>query len=166
MAGRPPELITEGILTKAADVYAFGVITWEIYVGRYSAPAPRPARSVPRHLASASAQRWGVLPNFSRSRGSRDCVFMRHAWILSMLLRLRLVPAPAFMRCLGCVQACLGWAEAHRGAEEGGIQHQAAVPTADTTPPQGKWQLLSPDQMQPWPMLCGDGSPEGLALLC
>jgi hypothetical protein len=31
---RPPELITEGILTKAADVYAFGVITWEIYVGR------------------------------------------------------------------------------------------------------------------------------------
>ena len=32
---RPPELITEGILTKAADVYAFGVITWEIYVGRW-----------------------------------------------------------------------------------------------------------------------------------
>lgn len=31
---RPPELITEGILTKAADVYAFGVITWEIYCGR------------------------------------------------------------------------------------------------------------------------------------
>ena len=31
---RPPELITEGILTKSADVYAFGVITWEIYVGR------------------------------------------------------------------------------------------------------------------------------------
>ena len=35
-ACRPPELITEGILTKAADVYAFGVITWEIYVGRWA----------------------------------------------------------------------------------------------------------------------------------
>lgn len=34
---RPPELITEGILTKSADLYAFGVITWEIYVGRCAA---------------------------------------------------------------------------------------------------------------------------------
>lgn len=30
----PPELITQGILTKAGDVYSFGVILWEIYVGR------------------------------------------------------------------------------------------------------------------------------------
>jgi serine/threonine protein kinase len=30
----PPELITGGILTKAGDVYAFGIITWEMYVGR------------------------------------------------------------------------------------------------------------------------------------
>eukprot|EP00887_Chlorella_sp_A99_P005032 scaffold4.g5032.t1 len=30
----PPELIADGVLTKAADVYAFGVILWEIYVGR------------------------------------------------------------------------------------------------------------------------------------
>jgi len=30
----PHELITQGILTKAADVYAFGVITWEIYLGK------------------------------------------------------------------------------------------------------------------------------------
>lgn len=30
----PPELIKEGILTKMADVYAFGVITWEMYLGR------------------------------------------------------------------------------------------------------------------------------------
>lgn len=25
---RPPELITDGILTPAADVYAFGVLAW------------------------------------------------------------------------------------------------------------------------------------------
>ena len=30
----PHELITQGILTKLADVYAFGVITWEIYLGK------------------------------------------------------------------------------------------------------------------------------------
>lgn len=30
----PPELITGGILTTAGDVYAFGIITWELYVGR------------------------------------------------------------------------------------------------------------------------------------
>ena len=30
----PPELITGGMLTKAGDVYAFGIITWELYVGR------------------------------------------------------------------------------------------------------------------------------------
>lgn len=30
----PPELITEGILTKAADVYAYGVLAWEMYCGR------------------------------------------------------------------------------------------------------------------------------------
>ena len=31
---RPPELLESGTLTKAADVYAFGVILWEIYSGR------------------------------------------------------------------------------------------------------------------------------------
>lgn len=30
----PPELITRGLLTKAGDVYAFGVILWELYVGK------------------------------------------------------------------------------------------------------------------------------------
>eukprot|EP00891_Asterochloris_glomerata_P005705 jgi/Astpho2/5705/gw1.00079.187.1_t len=27
----PPELLMDGILTKAADVYAFGVLLWEMY---------------------------------------------------------------------------------------------------------------------------------------
>ncbi|PSC70592.1 kinase [Micractinium conductrix] len=47
----PPELITEGILTKAADVYAFGVITWEIYVGRRAWDGLKPTE-VLRKVAS------------------------------------------------------------------------------------------------------------------
>lgn len=30
----PPELLMDGDLTKAADVYAFGIILWEIAAGR------------------------------------------------------------------------------------------------------------------------------------
>lgn len=30
---RPPELIIDGLLTKAGDVYAFGVVLWELYMG-------------------------------------------------------------------------------------------------------------------------------------
>lgn len=51
---RPPELITEGILTKSADVYAFGVITWEIYVGRCAA-LPGRSSGMLRESAAASA---------------------------------------------------------------------------------------------------------------
>lgn len=40
---RPPELITGGILTKASDVYAFGVILWEMYVGRRAWEGLQPA---------------------------------------------------------------------------------------------------------------------------
>uniref|UniRef100_A0A1D2ABN9 Protein kinase domain-containing protein n=2 Tax=Auxenochlorella protothecoides TaxID=3075 RepID=A0A1D2ABN9_AUXPR len=29
----PPELIIDGLLTKAGDVYAFGVVLWELYMG-------------------------------------------------------------------------------------------------------------------------------------
>ena len=29
----PPELLMEGKLSKAADVYAFGVLLWEMYTG-------------------------------------------------------------------------------------------------------------------------------------
>ena len=29
----PPELLMEGKLTKSADVYAFGVLLWEMYTG-------------------------------------------------------------------------------------------------------------------------------------
>ena len=28
----PPELLRDGQLSKAADVYAFGVLLWEMYV--------------------------------------------------------------------------------------------------------------------------------------
>ena len=30
----PPELLMDGKLTKSADVYAFGVLLWEMYTGR------------------------------------------------------------------------------------------------------------------------------------
>ena len=30
----PPELLMEGKLTKSADVYAFGVLLWEMYTGQ------------------------------------------------------------------------------------------------------------------------------------
>lgn len=29
----PPELLMDGKLTKSADVYAFGVLLWEMYTG-------------------------------------------------------------------------------------------------------------------------------------
>jgi len=32
----PPELLMEGKLSKAADVYAFGVLLWEMYTGSVS----------------------------------------------------------------------------------------------------------------------------------
>lgn len=32
----PPELLMEGKLTKSADVYAFGVLLWEMYSGEIS----------------------------------------------------------------------------------------------------------------------------------
>lgn len=32
----PPELLMEGKLTKSADVYAFGVLLWEMYTGALS----------------------------------------------------------------------------------------------------------------------------------
>ena len=35
----PPELLMEGKLTKSADVYAFGVLLWELYTGQ---AMPRP----------------------------------------------------------------------------------------------------------------------------
>lgn len=31
---RPPELITDGLMTRAGDVYAFGVVMWELYMGQ------------------------------------------------------------------------------------------------------------------------------------
>lgn len=40
---RPPELITDGILTPAADVYAFGVLAWEVYLGRRAWDGLKPA---------------------------------------------------------------------------------------------------------------------------
>lgn len=40
----PPELIRGGILTKASDVYAFGVITWELYLGRRAWEGLRPGQ--------------------------------------------------------------------------------------------------------------------------
>lgn len=33
----PPELLMEGKLTKSADVYAFGVLLWEMYTGEHDA---------------------------------------------------------------------------------------------------------------------------------
>ena len=42
-AYRPPELITDGLLTRAADAYAFGVLAWEIYCGRRAWEGHKPA---------------------------------------------------------------------------------------------------------------------------
>ncbi|GAB4814749.1 hypothetical protein N2152v2_001795 [Parachlorella kessleri] len=39
----PPELITDGLLTRAADAYAFGVLAWEIYCGRRAWEGHKPA---------------------------------------------------------------------------------------------------------------------------
>lgn len=34
LAYQPAELLREGKLTKAVDVYSFGMIMWELYTGR------------------------------------------------------------------------------------------------------------------------------------
>jgi len=39
----PPELISRGLLTKAGDVYAFGVILWELYIGKRAWEGMEPA---------------------------------------------------------------------------------------------------------------------------
>lgn len=39
----PPELITRGLLTKSGDVYAFGVILWELYMGKRAWAGVQPA---------------------------------------------------------------------------------------------------------------------------
>lgn len=43
LARRPPELITDGFLTTAADVYAFGVLAWEVFAGRRAWDGYKPA---------------------------------------------------------------------------------------------------------------------------
>lgn len=48
----PPELITGGILTKAGDVYAFGIITWEMYVGRRAWEGLQPGQVLKRVAAN------------------------------------------------------------------------------------------------------------------
>jgi hypothetical protein len=177
---RPPELITEGILTKAAggpqgarrlaawraccapaaallslrpararpsttnplapgasaarhaDVYAFGVITWEIYVGRYARQlscglcATNVLRcaaccTAPKHLWPAGSGPLVVLPPWLATNAPHRA---RH---------------PLARPCLAAtpLQACVGWAEAHRGAPQGGLQYAPRLPAADTAPTQG-----------------------------
>jgi hypothetical protein len=128
----PPELITEGILTKAADVYAFGVITWEIYVGRYARQlscglcATNVLRcaaccTAPKHLWPAGSGPLVVLPPWLATNAPHRA---RH---------------PLARPCLAAtpLQACVGWAEAHRGAPQGGLQYAPRLPAADTAPTQG-----------------------------
>ncbi|KAI8100605.1 hypothetical protein M9434_004996 [Picochlorum sp. BPE23] len=47
----PPELITGGLLTKAGDSYAFGVILWELYNGKRAWDGLKPAEVLERVAA-------------------------------------------------------------------------------------------------------------------
>jgi serine/threonine protein kinase len=67
----PPELITEGILTKSADVYAFGVITWEIYVGRRAWEGLKPTEVLRRVASNVRLQFPPQTPHRLKVLGER-----------------------------------------------------------------------------------------------
>lgn len=67
----PPELITEGILTKSADLYAFGVITWEIYVGRRAWEGLKPTEVLRRVASNVRLQFPPQTPHRLKVLGER-----------------------------------------------------------------------------------------------
>ena len=58
----PPELLADGTLTKAADVYAFGVLVWEMYNGT-RAFVGRRAPTIIHAVTSGSSQL--TMPDFA-----------------------------------------------------------------------------------------------------
>ena len=67
----PPELITGGMLTKSGDVYAFGIITWEIYVGRRAWEGLQPAQVLKRVANHEVLQFPGQTPHRLKILGER-----------------------------------------------------------------------------------------------
>jgi len=67
----PPELITGGILTKAGDVYAFGIITWELYVGRRAWEGLQPGQVLKKVASNEMLKFPGQTPHRLKILGER-----------------------------------------------------------------------------------------------
>jgi serine/threonine protein kinase len=67
----PPELITGGILTKAGDVYAFGIIVWEMYVGRRAWEGLQPGQVLKKVASNEMLVFPGQTPHRLKILGER-----------------------------------------------------------------------------------------------
>jgi serine/threonine protein kinase len=59
-ARRPPELLADGLLSKATDVYALGVLVWEMYCGRHAWAGHSPARII--YAVTCAGERLALPP--------------------------------------------------------------------------------------------------------
>eukprot|EP00887_Chlorella_sp_A99_P006213 scaffold3.g6213.t1 len=74
----PPELLNDGLLTPAADVWAFGVLAWELFAGERAHVGRRPASVVFAIISGRGALEPPAAAPPAYQELLRDCMHMDH----------------------------------------------------------------------------------------